>query len=278
MASREGRSPAADRRSGPYPRRMSDRATWTIAVPEPRVEPTPRWVRVRAGREVIADSRAALLLSWYGPGRLPTYCFPEAHVRTDLLVQAAGPELPHATTYDVVSGDAHIPGVAFRFDTSPDGSDVLSGYWTFAWDSGVRWFEEALEVHVHARDPHKRVDAVPSERHIRIELDGTVVADTVRPVAVFETTLPTRWYLPREDVRSDLLVPSPTTSRCPYKGTAGYFGVRVGDVDHPDVAWTYVEPVVECPRIAGLVSFFNERVDLYVDREWETRPRTPWSV
>jgi uncharacterized protein (DUF427 family) len=257
---------------------MSDLASWTIDVPVPRVEPTPRWVRVRAGQEVVADSRDALLLSWYGPGMLPTYCFRDEDVRTDLLVAASGSVLPHASTYDVVSADLRIPGAAFRFDTSPDGSDALLGHWTFAWDAGVAWFEEALEVHVHARDPHKRVDAVPSERHLRIQVDGAVIADSLRPVAVFETTLPTRWYLPLDDVRSDVLVPSATTSRCPYKGTASYFSVRVGDVDHPDVAWSYAEPVVECPRIAGLVSFFNERVDVFVDGRLESRPRTPWST
>ena len=228
--------------------------------------------------EVIADSRDALLLSWYGPGMLPTYCFPEAHVRTDVLVAATDRDVPQASTYDVVSGDLRVPSAAFRFDTSPDGSDALVGHWTFAWDTGLDWFEEALEVHVHARDPHKRVDAVPSERHIRIEVDRTVIAESVRPVAVFETTLPTRWYLPVDDVRSDVLVPSSTTSRCPYKGTARYFSVRVDDVDHTDVAWSYPEPVVECPRIAGLVSFFNERVDVFVDGTLEPRPRTPWST
>ena len=257
---------------------MSDLASWTIEVPPPRVEPTPRWVRVRAAREFIADSRHALLLSWYGPGMLPTYCFPEAHVRTEVLVATAATGIPHASTYDVVTGDLHIPRVAFRFDTPPDGSDALLGHWTFAWDAGVDWFEEALEIHVHARDPHKRVDAVPSERHVRIEVDGTVIAESVRPVAVFETTLPSRWYLPLDDVRSDVLVPSSTKSRCPYKGTANYFTVDVGDVEHTDVAWTYAEPVIECPRIAGLVSFFNERVDVFVDGELAPRPRTPWSI
>ncbi len=257
---------------------MSDLPSWTIKVPEPRVEPTPRWVRVRVDREIIADSRDALLLSWYGPGILPTYCFPESHVRSEFLVAATGPGLPHASTYDVVVGDLRVPRGAFRFDTSPDGSDMLGGHWTFAWESGLRWFEEALEVHVHARDTHKRVDAVPSERHIRIEIGGIVIADSVRPVAVFETTLPTRWYLPLDDVRTDVLVSSATTSRCPYKGTANYFTVRVGDVDHTDVAWTYPEPVIECPRIAGLVAFFDERVDVFVDGDLKTRPRTPWST
>jgi uncharacterized protein (DUF427 family) len=133
-------------------------------------------------------------------------------------------------------------------------------------------------VHVHARDPSKRVDVVPSERHIRVELDGEVVADSSRPHALFETWLPTRWYLPMEDVRRELLVPSDTVTRCPYKGTAAYWSVTVGDTRHGDVAWSYAEPVPECPRIAGLVCFFNERVDLIVDGVAQPRPRSPWSA
>ncbi len=154
---------------------------------------------------------------------------------------------------------------------------MLDGYWTFTWDAGLSWFEEALEIHVHARDPLKRVDAMPSERHVRVELDGQVVAESRRPHALFETHLPVRWYLPSEDVDEGHLEPSDTVTRCPYKGTANYFSVRVGDRVHDDIAWTYPDPVVECPRIEGLVAFFNERVDLVVDGVRQPRPRSPWS-
>lgn len=118
---------------------------------------------------------------------------------------------------------------------------------------------------------------MPSERHVRVELDGELVADSHRPHTLFETTLPTRWYLPLEDVRHDVLVSSTTVSRCPYKGTASYWSVRIGNVFHPDVAWTYREPVPECPRITGLVCYFNEEVDLIIDGVPQERPRTPWS-
>jgi uncharacterized protein (DUF427 family) len=119
---------------------------------------------------------------------------------------------------------------------------------------------------------------MPSDRHVRIELDGEVVAESSRAHALFETTLPTRWYFPPDDVRRALLVPSDTVTSCPYKGTARYWSVQVGDTLHRDLAWSYPEPVVECPRIAGLVSFFNERVDVVVDGVTERTPRTPWSV
>jgi uncharacterized protein (DUF427 family) len=220
--------------------------------PAPRLEPTPRWVRVRAGDEWVADSRRALLLAWYGPNMLPTYCFPAEDVRVDLL-----PALGDAAVQPRMAG--------------------AEGMWTFTWDGRVQWFEEAMEVFVHAKDPATRVDAVPSERHVRVEIAGELVAESRRPHALFETTLPTRWYLPAEDVRQDLLEPSDTVSQCPYKGTARYWSVRAGGRLHPDVAWSYPDPIPENPRIAGLIAFFNEKADLTIDGEREARPVTPWS-
>jgi uncharacterized protein (DUF427 family) len=246
--------------------------------PAPHVEPTPRWVRVKAGDMWIADSRRALLLSWYGPGMLPTYCIPADDVGTELLQPSeVSPSNAFTVVHDVRIGDRIVPGAAQLFRDPPGPLEALDGHWTFTWNAGLSWFEEALEVHVHARDPSKRVDVVPSERHVRVELDGAVLAESRRPHALFETSLPTRWYLPLDDVRQDLLVPSDTVTRCPYKGTAEYRSVRMGDDVHRDVAWTYPVPVVECPRIAGLIAFFNEKVDLVIDGVRQDRPRTPWS-
>lgn len=256
---------------------MPDETAWSVRLPSPRVEPSPRRVRVRAGDVEVADSTRALLLAWYGPGRLPTYCLPAEDVRTELL-RPSGPPGEFIAEHDLHAGDRVVERSAQLFHDPPPPLEALDGHWTFTWDAGLSWFEEALEVHVHARDTRTRVDVVPSERHVRVELDGQVVADSRRPHALFETTLPTRWYLPVEDVNQELLVPSGTVSRCPYKGTASYWSVRVGDVVHPDVAWTYPQPVVECPRIAGLVAFYNERVDLVVDGVHQDRPRTPWST
>ncbi len=245
--------------------------------PAPRVEPTPRWVRVRAGDTWLADSRRALLLVWYGPGMLPTYCFPADDVRTDLVRRSDAPPRGPLVDHDVLVGETVLPAVAHRIE-APDGPLAAAhGHWTFAWDRGLQWYEEAHEVHVHARDPSKRVDVVPSERHVRVEVGGEVVAESRRPHALFETTLPTRWYLPREDVREELLEPSPTVTRCPYKGTASYWSVRTGGELHRDVVWSYPDPIVECPRIAGLVAFYNERVDLVIDGVRQERPVTPWS-
>lgn len=262
-----------------YRQGVPDPPIWTIEMPPPRVEPTPRWIRVRAGDVEVANSRRALLLAWYGPGRLPTYCLPSEDVRTELFSPSGTPSDDGLRVdHDLRTDGLFLAQAAQVFRHAPGPFEPLEGRWTFTWDAGLSWFEEAEEVHVHAKDPSQRVDVVPSERHVRVELDGEVVADSRRPHALFETSLPTRWYLPRDDVRQELLVPSDTVSRCPYKGTASYWSVRIGDSLHRDLAWTYPEPVVECPRIAGLVSFFNEQVDLIVDGVPQPRPVTPWST
>ena len=205
----------------------------------------------------MADSRRALLLAWYGPGMLPTYCIPPEDVRTDLLAAL---------------GDA-----AIQLHDLPASIEAANGMWTFTWDGRVQWFEEAMEVFVHAKDTSKRVDVVPSERHIRVDVAGEMVAESRRPHALFETPLPTRWYLPPDDVRMDLLEPSDTVTMCPYKGTARYWSVRAGGQLHRDLVWSYRDPIPENPRIAGLLCFFNEKVDLTIDGELEDRPDTPWS-
>jgi uncharacterized protein (DUF427 family) len=235
-------------------------------------------VRVRAGDVWVADSRRALLLAWYGPRMLPTYCFPAADVRTDLIRPSATPgAAPMAVEHDLLAGDQVLERAAQLFVDPPTSLAAVDGHWSFTWDGRVTWIEEALEIHVHAKDPSKRVDAVPSERHVRVEIGGQLVAESRTPHALFETTLPTRWYLPVDDVQWGLLEPSDTVTQCPYKGTARYWSARVGGQLHRDVAWSYPEPVVECPRIAGLVCFFNEKTDLVIDGVRELRPVTPWS-
>ena len=257
---------------------MDTAQAFAVEPPAPRVERTPRWVRVRAGDVWVADSREALLLAWYGPGVLPSYWFPAADVRTDLLRPSGAADDRGMVAHDVLAGDEPLAGAATLFRDPPAPLAAVRDHWGFTWDGRVSWFEEALEVHVHARDPSKRVDVLPSERHVRVELAGELLAESRRPHALFETSLPTRWYLPPEDVRQELLEPSETVTMCPYKGTARYWSARAGGELHRDVAWSYPEPVPECPRIAGLVAFFNEKADLVIDGVRQQRPITPWSV
>jgi uncharacterized protein (DUF427 family) len=139
------------------------------------------------------------------------------------------------------------------------------------------WFEEAEEIHVHPRDPYHRIDVLASDRNIRVSLDGQMLAWSSRALALYETSLPTRWYIPIEDVLVGL-EPSETITRCPYKGTASYHSaLTAGDRDGKDLLWYYPEPLPEVGRIAELVCFFNERVDIDLDGERQARPESPWS-
>ena len=104
------------------------------------------------------------------------------------------------------------------------------------------------------------------------------MADTTRAHFLFETGLPTRYYIPAEDVRMDLLTPTDTKTRCPYKGTASYWTARIGEETFDDIVWAYPDPVPECPKIKDLMCFYNEKVDaVFVDGTETEKPVTKWS-
>ena len=130
------------------------------------------------------------------------------------------------------------------------------------------WYEEEEQVFVHARDPYHRVDIRDSSRHVRVSVDGELVADTHRPRLLFETGLPTRYYLPREDVREEVLEGSERQTGCPYKGFASYLSVRTPRRLVRDVIWFYPEPFAEAAAIKNLLAFYSERVEVVVDGEW----------
>jgi uncharacterized protein (DUF427 family) len=112
---------------------------------------------------------------------------------------------------------------------------------------------------------------------VRVAAAGQTVAETRRPRLLFETGLPTRYYIPKADVRMDLLTPTDSETQCPYKGKARYWSVGSGDKVEKDIAWSYPYPIPECPKIENLVAFYNERADIWVDGELQTKPETPWS-
>ena len=135
------------------------------------------------------------------------------------------------------------------------------------------WYEEDERNVAHPRDPFHRIDTLHSSRHVLVELDGVTLAESTRPCLLFEPPLPVRCYLPREDVRTDLLTPSDTRTACAYKGRASYLSAAGAD----DVAWFYPEPLREAAEVAGRIAFFDERADVVIDGERRERPVTPWS-
>ncbi len=243
----------------------------------PAVESTARWVRVRLGDVVIADSRRAQLLIEYGaPPALPTYFFPLDDVDTDALVDRSTLD-DGSIRWSVQAGDRRVIDGAWTHPAADGRLAGIAGMVSFTWTDQLQWLEEEEVLFAHARDPHKRVDVAPSSRHVRVLVAGVEVANSRRPLLLFETMLPTRFYLPPDDVQMEMLVPSATVTQCPYKGTATYWSVTVDGVVHDDLAWSYRDPVPENPRICDLICFYNESVEMVVDGEALSRPVTPWS-
>jgi uncharacterized protein (DUF427 family) len=244
------------------------------------ISDSPRNVRIVFGGETVADSKRMKLLR--EDGILPVYYFPQADVRTDLMVpsdhKTQCPYKGEASYWSLKTRDKAADNAAWSYVNPLPEASALKEHFAFEWNKIDAWYEEDEEVFVHPRDPYKRVDVMPSQRHVRVVIDGENVADTRRPRLLFETNHPVRYYIPREDVRMDLLVSSPTKSRCPYKGPASYWSVKIGDEVFEDMIWGYMEPIPECPKIKGLLCFFHERgAEIYVDGEKIPQPQTKWA-
>jgi uncharacterized protein (DUF427 family) len=241
-------------------------------------EKSPKWVRVRFGNEYVADSKRAYLLI---PGGIPFYYFPKEDVRMGFLEPNTHHEhsdfLGDAIYWNVKANGKVAENAAWSYPGPVSDSLDLSGFIAFNWDKMDGWFEEAEEVFVHPHDPYHRIDTLQSTRHIKVVILDEMVAESRSPVLLFETGLPTRYYLPKLDVRLELLEPSDRTSGCAYKGQAQYYSARIGDQLVRDICWYYRYPTSPMAKIAARIAFFNERVDLYVDGEKQGRPETMWS-
>ena len=243
-------------------------------------ERSPRRVRVRFNGETVADSTDAHLL--FETRHLPVYYFPRAGVRLDLMTPTAHqtfcPYKGTASYWTIKVGDRAAENAVWGYPEPLEEVAAIADFVAFYWDRVDAWYEEDEEIFVHPRDPYKRVDVLQSSRPVKVIFGGVTVAETRRARFLFETRLPTRYYIPPEDVRMDLLVPSDKTTACSYKGRARYYSVKIGDRRFEDLVWCYPEPIPECPEIKGYLSFFNERVDaILVDGITVPRPLTPWS-
>ncbi len=196
-----------------------------------RILENPKWIRGVKNGEVVVDSRSTKLVwdvPWY-----PAWYIPESDL--------AG---------------APPPG-----ETRPE----LPGHIKVDWDWIDHWFEEDVEVFIHPRSPFTRVDTLATSRRVVVRIDGEVVADSVGATVLYETGLPPRWYLPALDVRLDLLTPTGTTTGCPYKGFASYWTATINGTTHADIVWSYATPLPESAGVAGLMCFYNEKVEIEID-------------
>lgn len=244
------------------------------------VSQSPRHVRVIFNGEILADSRRAKLVR--ETDVLPVYYFPRGDVRKNFL--AASPyktECPYkgvASYWNISAGGKKAENAVWSYENPLPETTDIANHFAFEWNKMDKWMEEDEEIFVHPRDPYKRVDVLQSSRHVKVVIAGQTIADSRRPRLLFETNHPVRYYLPEQDVRMDLLVPSATRSRCPYKGAASYWSIRVDNQRYEDMVWGYMEPIPECPKIKGLLCFFHERgADIYVDGEEIPRPQTKWA-
>lgn len=246
-----------------------------------RVEANPKWIRgLHRGRTVV-DSRRSRFV--WEHRYYPQWYFPLDDVGAGdaaIGLQASGETFESdgrgiGLRHDLRVGDEVIAKAAWTHPEAPD--QELRDLVRFEFEAIDGWFEEDVEVFVHPRSPEVRVDVLASSRHVVVEIDGVAVADSTRSRVLYETGLPARYYLPQSDIRMDLLRPTDSETACPYKGWASYWTASVEGKEHVDIAWGYRTPLPESRDVAGLVCFYNEKVDLIIDGESQGRPKTKFS-
>ncbi|WP_410813413.1 DUF427 domain-containing protein [Micromonospora sp. 067-2] len=248
---------------------LSGRAVGRFLVPQPLpdrllfAERLRRRMRVRFGGAWIADSEDVLLL--HEPGRYPVAYFPRASIDDGVLLPTTRTtrhgELGETSWFIVEAGDGRAERAAWEHSDPPSHAEELRGRVAFAWRAMDAFYEEDERILGHAADPYHRIDVRRTSRHLRV-LDGDrVIADTTRPLALYESGFAPRWYLPREDVALSALTETDVRTFCPYKGLARYYdvGLRTG------AAWGYPEAWTEVARISGFLSFEPDRIDVVLD-------------
>jgi uncharacterized protein (DUF427 family) len=267
--------------SGPLSRSPSGQLNIDLGTNGPIFYLQPLEYRIRAvfEKEVVVDTLRPFLL--HESDRLPVYHFAPEDVRRELLEPDGEPaEDEHKGTIErwrLRVGERVAPRAAWSYAKPPESAPFLRDLVGLGWNSLDEWFCEDEQLFGHPRDPFSRIDVYRTTRHVCVSLDGVVLADTRQALVLHETGLPPRYYIPSEDVRTDLLEPSSLRTRCAYKGSASYWSARVADRVVDDLVWSYPEPQHDAERVRDLLCFFNERVDLDVEGERVERPKTQWS-
>lgn len=260
---------------------------------ELRCHRTSSRIRAMVGEETVIDTTRALLV-WEPRRIVPSYAVPIEDVKAALIPAAA----PEVTENPLPFGDGPLvltPSTPFAVHSCPGETRTiqastrelsaagfspsdrdLTGYVLLDWAAFDRWMDEDEDLIAHPRDPFKRIDTRRSSRQVVVDIGGQTVAESRGPILLFETHLPTRYYLPAQDVNRNLLSPTDTRTKCAYKGVAEYWAAA-GDTESRDVAWTYRHPLHDAAPVKDMIAFFNERVDVTVDGQLQQRPQTPWS-
>lgn len=264
--------------NGPFSGEPAGRFNFGVETPTGSVlfwDPVPQRIRGLLAEVCVFDTTRAKLL--HETGHLPVYYIPDEDVDERLLEPSStSSHCPHkgdARYWSIQAGDRIARDAVWAYPQPIAPASFLAGHKAFYWRELDAWFAEDEQLFGHPRDPYSRIDVYPTGRHIRILLDGEVLADTIRAKALFETALPTRWYIPPEDVRLELLEPSETITRCAYKGLASHWHA----LGHEDVAWKYPDPQHDAEPVRDMIAFYNERVDVEIDGTAEERPSTQWS-
>ncbi|MDQ0213098.1 DUF427 domain-containing protein [Arthrobacter bambusae] len=235
-----------------------------------RYEPTAKRIRAEAAGRSLVDSRRAVLV-WEAGRVIPVFAVPDADIAAELVpADGVGPisgrvfrrHPGNGKEFTLRAPGIELPAAAFK----PDDPD-LSEYMLLDFDAFERWREDEQAIEGHPRDPFHRVDARAGSQRVRVESDGLVLAESTRPVFVYETMIPVRTYLPRTDVDLTLLERSERQSICPYKGRASYWSVRNGDARGRNVAWSYENTLPDAAQLKDLIAFYDERTDIHTEGE-----------
>jgi uncharacterized protein (DUF427 family) len=238
-----------------------------VPAPLPRrllyAEPLRRRMRVKFADKWIADSESVVVL--HEPGRYPVAYFPLNDVAGGVL-DPAGHVTQHqdlGTTewYVVRAGEQSRDRAAWRHTALPDYASDLEHRVAFAWRAMDAFYEEDERIVGHAADSYHRIDIRRTSRHLTVQSGARLIADTTRPLVLYESGFAPRWYVPREDIDQTAFTPAAGQTFCPYKGLCSYYDIASAK----RAAWSYEDAWPEVRRISGLVSFEPDKIDVHLD-------------
>jgi uncharacterized protein (DUF427 family) len=255
---------------GPLAERPQGRTNFRLDAPEHRLllEDYPRRLRAVVADRVVLDSTRAALL--HETGYLIVPYVPLEDFDAALLRRS------DTTTHCPFKGDASywsldlgdrvvVPDAVWAYEDPLESARWLAGLAALKWDLADAWYvEDEVSFGPHLRDPYHRVDVNESSRTVTVRVGDRLIARTMRPKLLFETSLPVRVYVPRTDVAPGVLVESDKRTQCPYKGEATYFSLDVDGRRVEDGAWSYETPLPEAQKVTGHVCFLADAIDVDV--------------